>query len=66
MDDPVLVRLLERLGDLARDRQRVVEWHGPARDQRSASSGPSTSSMTRALNAVGLFQAVDRGRCSDD
>ena len=32
VDDPLLVRGFERLGDLLRDGQRVVERHGSARD----------------------------------
>ncbi len=32
MDDPLLVRGFERLGDLPRDRQRLVEWHATLSD----------------------------------
>ena len=32
MDDPLLVRRFERLRDLLRDRQRLVEWNRAARD----------------------------------
>ena len=32
MDDPLLVRRFERLADLPRDRQRLVERHRSARD----------------------------------
>ena len=32
MDDPLLVRRFERLGDLLRDRQRLVERDRAARD----------------------------------
>ena len=32
MDDPLLVRRFERLGDLLRDRQRFVERHRALRD----------------------------------
>ena len=32
VDDPLLVRRFERLGDLPRDRQRFVERNRPARD----------------------------------
>ena len=32
MDDPLLVRRFERLGDLFRDRQRFVEPDGTAHD----------------------------------
>ena len=34
MDDPVLVRRFERLGDLFRDRQRLLERDRPVRDAR--------------------------------
>ena len=47
MDDALLVRGLERLGNLPRDRQRLVTESARARC-RSASVSPSTSSMTSA------------------
>ena len=48
MDDALLVRGFERLGDLPRDRQRLVERRrGRARCARERSS-PSTSSITSA------------------
>ena len=47
VDDPLLVSRFERLGDLLRNRERVVERNRALRD-RSASVGPSTSSMTNA------------------
>ena len=60
MDDALLVRRFERLGDLLRDRQRLVE-----RDRRRARSArerssPSTSSMTSAVKSARLLEAVDR------
>ena len=48
MDDALLVRGFERLRDLPRNRQRFVERIGPCA-MRSASVGPSTSSITSAL-----------------
>ena len=48
MNDPLLVRRLERFGDLPRDRQRLVERNRPARDPVATSVGPSTSSITSA------------------
>ena len=47
MDDPLLVRGFERLGNLPCDRQRLVERHGAAREA-IGDVGPSTSSMTSA------------------
>ena len=32
VDDALLVRRFERLGDLFRDRQRFIEWNWPLRD----------------------------------
>ena len=63
MDDALLVRGLERLGDLARDRERVVSGSGPAAPSpsRSASVSPSTSSSTSARIALVLLEPVDRG-----
>ena len=62
MDDALLVRGFERLGDLPRDRQRLVERNRPAA-MRSASVGPSTSSMTRARSPFDFLEAIDRARC---
>ena len=54
VDDPLLVGGLERVGDLPRDGQRVVERQAPRRALRtrrcasvSASVSPSTSSRIR-------------------
>ena len=55
MNDPLLVRRFERLGDLLRDRQRLVERDGP-RAIRCDRSSPSISSITRALDAVDFLQ----------
>ena len=59
MDDPLLVRGFERLGDLLRDRQRLVERDGAARDALPPRSSPSTSSITSARTSVRLLEAVD-------
>ena len=58
MDDALLVRGFERVGDLARDRQRVGERRcAPRRDDRGDRSSPSTSSITSArVDAVDLFE----------
>ena len=47
MDDPLLVRRFERFSNLLRDRERLVERNRPV-PIRSASVGPSTSSITNA------------------
>ena len=54
VNDALLVRGFERFGDLPRDRQRLSSGIGPCAI-RSASVGPSTSSMTRARDAVRFF-----------
>ena len=58
MDDALLVRGLERFGDLSRDWQRLVDrdW---SLAMRSASVGPSTSSITSAV-ACRRLESVDR------
>ena len=48
VNDALLVRRFERFGDLLRDRQRLVDRDRP-RAMRSASVGPSTSSITSAV-----------------
>ena len=48
MDDALLVRRFERLGDLLRDRQRLVDGNRALCDPL-ASVGPSTSSITSAV-----------------
>ena len=66
MDDPLLVRRFERLGDLLRDRQRLVERDRAARDplrrDRRPRPVPSRARVTPPLS----FEAVDAARCSDD
>ena len=61
MDDALLVRRIQRVGDLPRDRQRLVDRRAGRRSSRSASVGPSTSSSTSAGRPVDLLDAVDRG-----
>ena len=48
MDDALLVRGFERVGDLPRDRQRLVERQSGRAAMRSRERRPSTSSMTSA------------------
>ena len=61
MDDPLLVRRFERLGDLLRDRQRLVD--AESLRARCAVTDPrrSTSSITSARTSSGFFEAVNRG-----
>ena len=64
VNDALLVRGLECLGDLLRDRQCLVEWNrSPA--MRCDRSSPSTSSITRAVMPPPL-QARRWPRCSGD
>ena len=66
MDDALLVRGFERFGDLPRDRERLVERKRARCAMRSASVGPSTSSITSAVTPSTFLEPVDRARCSDD
>ena len=59
MDDPLLVRRLERLGDLARDRQRLLDRDRSARDP-IGERRPFDQLEHQRLDAVGLLEAVDR------
>ena len=59
MDDPLLVRRLERLGDLLRDRQRLVERNRAPRDPLREILALDEFHDER-LHAVGVLQAVDR------
>ena len=51
MDDALLVRRFEGVGDLLRDRQRLIERDGSARDALRQVL-PSTSSITSARTPV--------------
>ena len=58
MDDPLLVRRLERLGDLLRHRQRLVDGNGPLRDpigERRAFD----QLHDQGVQAVGILEAMD-------
>ena len=60
MDDSLLVRGLERLGDLPGDRERLLQrQRSDVLSDRPAST-PSTSSSTKRPFPVGLFDPVDR------
>jgi len=60
VDDPLLVRRVEAVGDLPRDLERLVDRDGPAAT-RSASVVPSTSSMTIAGRAVRIVDKTEDG-----
>ena len=47
MDDALFVRGFECFGNLLGDGQRLIDWNRPCA-MRSASVGPSTSSITSA------------------
>ena len=69
MDDALLVRGFERVGDLSRDRQGVGQ-------RRPAHRSPRVDELRQILaldqfhhervRGARVFEAVDRARCSDD
>ena len=70
MHDALLVRRLQRLRDLARDRERLVQRHRPARDplrQRLALDEleHQRTDAARLLDAVDVRDAVVVERCQD-
>jgi hypothetical protein len=58
MDDAFLVRRVERLGDLARDREGVGHGEGPAREAIGECRAPDEFEDQRR-DAIGLFESVD-------
>ena len=58
MDDPLLVRRFERLGNLSRDRQRLVAGNRPARDSLRQILAFDEFEHER-LDAIGVFDAVN-------
>ena len=58
MDDPLLVRRLERLGDLLRDRQRLVDGNRPPRDPIGERRAFDQLHHQR-VHAAGILEAVD-------
>jgi hypothetical protein len=58
MNDPLLVRGLERLRDLPGDRQRFVEWDRSTRDA-IGKRGPLDQFEDERADIVGLFQTVN-------
>ena len=60
MNDPLLVRRFERVGDLPGDGQGFVEGIAP-RAIRCDRSSPSTSSITSATTSIALVEPVDAG-----
>ena len=65
MDDAVLVRGFERFGDLSRDRQRLVDRDGAARDPLREILTLDELENQRG-DAIRFFQAVDVGDVRDD
>ena len=67
MDDALLVRGFERLGDLPRDRQRVGERHRALRDALREGLALDQFHHERVDAAVAdlLLEARGCGRCSD-
>ena len=61
MDDAVLVRGFERLGDLARDRQRLVERERRLRDAIGERRRPRRAPSRAHWLPSALFEAVDLG-----
>ena len=59
MDDALFVRRFQRLGNLLRDRQRLVEWHRTARDALRQIVALDELHHQRA-QAAALFESVDR------
>ena len=60
MDDPLLVRRLQCLGDLPGNRQRLVERDRPARDALRQIV-PFDQLHHQRRDAATLFEAVDPG-----
>ena len=61
MDDALLVRGFERLGNLLRDRQRLLDRESRRARCAADRSSPSTSSITSAVMPAHLFEPVDGG-----
>ena len=65
MDDALLVRRFERVGDLPRDRQRFVERNRALRDA-IGERRPFDQLEDERVRRATVFEAVDRARCADD
>ena len=65
MNDPLLVRRFERLGDLLRDGQRLVDRDRPARNALRQVLALDEFHHQRT-DTVGFFETVDAARCWDD
>ena len=63
MDDALLVRGFERVGDLLRDRQRFVERDRAARDPLRQILALDQFHHERACTPADFFEAVDARRC---
>ena len=60
MDDPLLVGGFERLGDLLRDRQRLIDWNRALCNSVSERR-PLDQFHDKRLHSVCLLQAIDMG-----
>ena len=64
MDDALLVRGFERLGDLPRDRERLGHWHRPSlnaiRKRLAFHELENERAHGRGDSNVGVFDAVNR------
>ena len=69
VDDSVLVGRLQRLGDLARDRKRFVQWNGSSshslRKRRPIDELQYQRAYALAGCRLAFLEAVDGARCSD-
>ena len=61
MDDALLVRGFERFGDLARDRQRLVQRQRPSRDPIGQRRAFDQFHHQRARSSRCFFESVDLG-----
>jgi len=65
MNDPLLVRRFERVGDLPRERQRLVERQSPARNPLRQILTLDQLHHERA-DTPRLFDPSESARCADD
>ena len=65
MDDAFLVRRVERVGDLARDRERLGDRQIGPRCDAIGERLALDQLQHECRAAVDVFEAVDRARCAD-